>query len=85
MARLILWIILIALAFRALRRLVGGVLEGAGYRLEGQSPQGVALVRDPVCGIFVVPGKSLRAGDGRDTRYFCSEECRREWTARPRG
>jgi YHS domain-containing protein len=85
MARLILWIILIALAFRALRRLVGGVLEGAGYRLDGGAPQGVALARDPICGMFVVPGKSLRAGAGTQTRYFCSEKCRIEWTARARG
>lgn len=74
MARLILWIILIALVVRGLRRLVGGVLEGAGYRLEGRTPQGVALVRDPVCGMFVVPGKALRAGAGAETKYFCSEK-----------
>jgi YHS domain-containing protein len=85
MTKIILWLILIAFAIRAISRLVRGVLDGAGYRLSGGSPPGVALVRDPVCGMFVVPGQALQLGAGRDARYFCSEKCRREWTARPRG
>jgi YHS domain-containing protein len=84
MAKVILWIILIAVVFRAVSRLLRGVLDGAGYRLSGGGPPGVALVRDPVCGMFVVPGQALELGGGRDVRYFCSEKCRREWAARPR-
>ena len=79
MARLILWLVLITLAVRALSRLVAGVLDGAGYRVRGHEPNAVGLVRDPVCGTFVVPGRALRAGEGNATRYFCSEQCRRNW------
>jgi len=61
MAKVILWGILILLAVRALSRLLRGVLEGAGYRREMAPPQGVGLVRDPVCGVFVVPGQALTA------------------------
>jgi YHS domain-containing protein len=82
MARIILWGILIALAVRALSRLVRGVLEGAGYQREMPSQQGVGLVKDPVCGVFVVPEHALSAGTGLATKYFCSEKCRREWDKR---
>lgn len=83
MARVILWAILIALAVRALSRLVRGVLEGAGYQRQmPPQQQGVGLVRDPVCGVFVVPGQALSAGAGMATKYFCSEKCRSEWGKR---
>ncbi len=64
------------------RRLLHGVLEGAGYRRDGDPQRSVGLVRDPVCGVFVVPGQALTAGTGSATRYFCSEKCRREWSKR---
>ena len=82
MAKVILWGILILLAVRAISRLLRGVLEGAGYRREMAPPQGVGLVRDPVCGVFVVPGQALTAGTGMATKYFCSEKCRTEWGKR---
>jgi YHS domain-containing protein len=80
MAKVILWGILIVILVRATLRLVSGILEGAGYRREIGSESGVGLVRDPVCGIFVVPGKALTAGTGTAMKYFCSEKCRREWS-----
>jgi hypothetical protein len=79
MAKFILWAVLILLLIRALSKLFRGVIEGAGYG-RGQSPQhGVNLVRDPVCGVFVVPGQALTSGTGSETRHFCSEKCRKEW------
>jgi YHS domain-containing protein len=77
MVRWVLIAILFVFVVRALSRLMSGVLEGAGYRQDGPPP--VNLVRDPVCGMFVVPSKALTAGTGADTKYFCSEKCRREW------
>jgi YHS domain-containing protein len=82
MARLILWAVLIVLLARSLSRLLHGVLEGAGYRREDSPPRSVGLVRDPVCGVYVVPGQALSAGTGAATRYFCSEDCRRKWVKR---
>jgi YHS domain-containing protein len=82
MARLLLWGILIVFLTRSLSRLLHGVLEGAGYRRDGDPQRSVGLVRDPVCGVFVVPGQALTAGTGSATRYFCSEKCRREWSER---
>jgi YHS domain-containing protein len=82
MARLILWAILLVIVARSVSRLLHGVLEGAGYTREPTPQRGVGLVRDPVCGVFVVPGRSLSDGTGASTRYFCSEECRRTWIKR---
>ena len=82
MARLILWAILLVIIARSLSRLLHGVLEGAGYVRDTTRERSVGLVRDPVCGVFVVPGSALSDGTGTSTRYFCSEDCRRKWIKR---
>jgi YHS domain-containing protein len=82
MARLILWAVLIYLLVRALARLTRGMLEGAGYRRDGGQPPSVGLVKDPVCGVFVVPSKALTSGSGSETKFFCSEKCRQAWGRR---
>ena len=72
--------IVVLIALRLLWRLLGGVFEGLGYqRPGGSSPPSVGLVRDPVCGTFILPSKALTSGSGSDTRYFCSEKCRRDY------
>jgi YHS domain-containing protein len=79
MYRLIFYAVLILFLLRSLNRLWGGIKEGMGVRGPGgsQVPQrGVQMVRDPVCGMFVVPSSALRLGDGRSSVYFCSQECR---------
>jgi YHS domain-containing protein len=78
----ILRVILIIVIVRALWRLIRGVLEGAGYRQASTTPHGVKLVRDPICGIFVMPSKALVARAAGETAYFCSEKCRTEWEKR---
>jgi len=80
MVRWLLFAILFVFVVRALSRLMSGVLEGAGYRRHDNQPS-VSLVRDPVCGMFVVRTKALTAAAGAETKYFCSEKCRREWSA----
>ena len=71
--------ILLLIVIRLLWKFIRGVLEGAG--VFQPPPKGnVGLVRDPVCGVFVVPSKALTAGHGADTRYFCSEQCRSQWS-----
>ena len=68
MARLILWAILLVIIVRSLSRLLHGVIEGAGYR-ENAPQRSVGLVRDPVCGVFVVPARAERR-HGRDDPIF---------------
>jgi YHS domain-containing protein len=80
MAKIILWIVLITIVVRMVWRFVHAIMEGAGL-LEGSSPpESVKLVRDPVCGVFVVPAQALTAGSGESTKYFCSEKCRKAWS-----
>ena len=78
----VLRLVVFLLILRAVWLLVKGILEGAGYRQVGQVPPAVKLVRDPVCGVFVMPSKALTARSGDETAYFCSEKCRRQWRGR---
>jgi YHS domain-containing protein len=82
LVRILLFGILAYIVVRVAGRLLGGVFEGMGYQRPGGSPTSVGLVRDPVCGTFVVPSKALTSGSGSNTRYFCSEKCRQEYSGR---
>jgi YHS domain-containing protein len=83
MVRLIIWLALLLIIGRLLWRFMYALFEGAGMLKEHRGdPAAVKLVRDPVCGVFVVPGKALTAGSGSSTQYFCSEKCREEWRRR---
>ena len=85
MARVILMIVLAIIVSRAFRRLVGGVIEGLGGHSRATRARqvgGVQMVRDPVCGTFVVPGSALTLADGRRQLYFCSTDCRDKYRAR---
>jgi len=88
---LIRWLLialLVSVLFRALRRLMAGILEGAGYTRApqggGSGSQAVPLVRDPVCGTFVVPSRAVALGTGATRQYFCSERCRDRYVAEAR-
>jgi YHS domain-containing protein len=75
--RLIVWLILASLVLRSVIRLFRGIAEG----LQGpRPPKAVPLVRDPVCGTYIVPSNALSAGTGAQMKFFCSENCRRSYT-----
>jgi len=69
--------ILLYLVVRAVMRIVRGVLDG--LRASVDPPAAVPLVRDPICGTFVVPSSALMLGTGPNTRFFCSEKCLRAY------
>ena len=73
----ILRLVLLYLVVRAVMRIVRGVIDG--MRAPAEPPAAVGLVRDPICGTFVVPASALVLGTGADTRFFCSEKCRRAY------
>ena len=86
MLRLLLLLILISFVARAFWRVIDGVIEG----LRGTPPaskqppvQAVAMVRDPVCGTFVLPDRSVTLSEGGRQLHFCSARCRDEFRARP--
>ena len=62
---------------RALWRLFTGIVAGAQPPGASGTPQrGEHMVRDPVCGTFVLPSRALSLGSGAGIQYFCSEQCR---------
>lgn len=81
MVRFLLLSLFATMVVRAVWRLLYGIAAGLSTPGPRSAPpeRGVAMVRDPVCGTFVVPSTALalRAA-GRDV-YFCSEECRQRY------
>ncbi len=84
MFRLILFLILAVFIARAFWRAVDGVIEGiTGRPRSAQTPKHAAsMVRDPVCGTFVLPERAVTIAGGRPRVFFCSESCRDTYVAR---
>jgi uncharacterized protein len=84
--RLVLFVIFAIIVARAFWRLIDGIVEGLGggrSRGRGQVPtRGVQMVRDPVCGTFVLPDQALTLVEGRGQLFFCSDACRAKYRAR---
>jgi YHS domain-containing protein len=73
---LLLRLLLVWFIVRGAMRLWRGIAEGMRAPAP---PTAVPLVRDPVCGTYVVLSKALSAGTGAQTTFFCSERCRRAY------
>ena len=90
MARFILLLILSVVVARVFWRVVDGVVEGLTGRSgaagrpgsTGVPGRGVQMVRDPVCGTFVVPDRAVTLTVGRERLYFCSDSCCDKYRAR---
>jgi hypothetical protein len=83
MLRLLLLLVLIVLLARGFWRMVDGIVEGlTGRGSSGVPGRGVQMVRDPVCGTFVLPERALTLSDGRQRIFFCSATCRDKYRAR---
>jgi YHS domain-containing protein len=92
MVRFLLVSVLLTFVLRAISVLLAGILrglqgqDGSGQGRRGaQVPQnGVQMVRDPVCGTFIVRSRALSLpGAGGTTVYFCSGKCRDSYRDRP--
>lgn len=77
--RLLLVLLLLRLVWQIVRGFVSSV--GIGSRVE----RGGTLVRDPVCGTFVLPSRALRTRRRGTVHYFCSDACRRAFAERATG
>lgn len=88
MVRYVLFLILFILVARVFWRIVDNVIEAASGQPPGSRrgstnvPQSVPMVRDPVCGTFVLPDRAVSLVSGRDRLYFCSAACRDKYQAR---
>jgi YHS domain-containing protein len=81
LVRAVLFLILIAVVLRSAYRFLEGVIEGANGIPAGQSRRQVGghMVKDPVCGTYVVQGRALMAVRGQQTAWFCSTRCQQAW------
>jgi YHS domain-containing protein len=91
MLGVVLDVIFTVVAIRAIWKLLQGVMIGmsgdAGSRRSPVAPpgppaHGVQMVRDPICGTYVVPERAVSVRDGRQAVYFCSEACRDKYRAK---
>jgi YHS domain-containing protein len=86
MARGFLLLVLVVFLARAFWRVVDGIVEGA--KATGPAspattpPRSVQMVRDPVCGTFLVPERAIMISGGGAPLYFCSTRCRDQYQAR---
>jgi YHS domain-containing protein len=85
MSRVLLYAVLLVFLARALAKLWAGVMEGLDGGSQGRAvPQrGVPMVRDPVCGTFLVRDRAVALSAGGTTHYFCSARCRDAYRANP--
>jgi YHS domain-containing protein len=66
-----------------------GVLFGSPRKEPRKEPKAAngsnakKMVRDPVCGMYLDPCLAVSFKNKSETVYFCSEECRRKFTANP--
>jgi len=78
--RLALFLILIAVVLRSAYRFLEGVIEGAsGGAPAARRQVSGHMVKDPVCGTYVVQGRALTAIRGQQTAWFCSDKCQQAW------
>ncbi len=85
MVRIVLLLVLFIVIARAFWRVVDNVIEaatGEPRRGGGVPTQGMAMVRDPICGTFVVRERAVSLTDGATRVYFCSDACRDQYRAR---
>jgi len=73
---MVLVVVLWPLVKGALERLGRGRLEDSGTRDE--------LVKDPVCGTYVVRSRAIRDESGGRSVYFCGPRCAAQFSERER-
>ena len=83
----LLLLVLAMVIARAVWRVIDGVMDGLSGRASrsqgGNVPaRGVQMVRDPVCGIYVIPDRAVALSDGSGRVFFCSANCRDKYRAR---
>lgn len=73
----ILRVILILIIARILWRMIAGPFRRPRHERKGRVS--TPLVRDPVCGTYLLPDRAVKTGSGDGTLYFCSEACRAKY------
>jgi uncharacterized protein len=74
-------IILILLFIWLIRRLVYAFMGTARKTPAKSNPADAKnyMVKDPVCGMYMDSRLAIRLEKGKDSVYFCSEECKKKY------
>lgn len=77
MVRIIIYALLIYLAYRIVKSWSGLSLDSSSKRSQRPAKsEETELIRDPHCGIYFLKQRGFEARIGGESRYFCSPECR---------
>jgi len=82
LARFLIWSVFFFVVWRSLRLFLSGLVQHAAPPpRERRSPpeKSELMVRDPVCGTFVLPSRAVSLSDRAGTHHFCSDACRRAY------
>ena len=71
-------IIVILIILRILWRIIMGPIRRPRHERKAGA-KSMPLVRDPVCGTYLLPDRAIKVGTGDKTLYFCSETCRAKY------
>jgi uncharacterized protein len=85
LARILVWAVLLLVVWRIVRRLLASIVQGASAphpRPTAAPDKGELMVRDPVCGTFVLPSRAVASRDTSGTHHFCSDACRQAYQSR---
>jgi YHS domain-containing protein len=74
------------IALWILRRFLGTLLGEPRRRVHSrpQELKNEKMVKDPVCGMYMDPRLAISMHRKGTSFYFCSDECRRKFTDKPR-
>ncbi len=81
LVRFVLFLLLALMAVRSVMRFLAGIAAGVNPEQTRRPPQQVMghMVKDPVCGTYVVEGRALTAARGGQQAWFCSPRCQAAW------
>ncbi len=74
-------ILMVVLGIWLLRRLLLSLGAKKPGAQRGAAKPNNAMVKDPVCGMYMDPRLALRLEEGEETVFFCSEECKGKFLA----
>jgi len=81
--RMLLFITALWFVQRLLGSLFGSVKKKPAARAQSAKSQSARMVKDPVCGMYLDPRLAISLERKEETCYFCSEECRQKYLAKP--
>ena len=85
LARFLVWALFLLVVWRAIRSLLTGLVQGASAPPpDPPAPpeKGELMVRDPICGTFVLPSRAVSLNDRSGAHHFCSDACRLKYRSR---